>query len=96
VAYNPSSYALLGSTTYVSGEISDLISNDGVYMVFKSYESATSSAVYNPSAYTLLGSTTYVSGGINNLTQNDGVYLVFESYKTLVMTPHNGTINGAQ
>ncbi|UCD40189.1 MAG: hypothetical protein JSV87_01175, partial [Candidatus Bathyarchaeota archaeon] len=35
--YNPSGYTLLGSTSQVSGSISNLTSNDGTHMVFSSY-----------------------------------------------------------
>jgi len=37
VAYNPNGYTLLGSTSWVSGTVSNLASNDGVHMVFSSY-----------------------------------------------------------
>jgi hypothetical protein len=37
-AYNPSGYNLGGSTALVSGATSDLTSNDGMYMQFRSYE----------------------------------------------------------
>jgi len=40
-AYNSSGYALGGSTSWVSGSVSDLASDNGVYMVFRSYVSAT-------------------------------------------------------
>jgi hypothetical protein len=40
-SYNPSGYALSGSTSLVSGSITNLTSNDGAYMVFRSYASAT-------------------------------------------------------
>jgi len=36
---NPSSFTLGGSTGWVSGEFSDLVSDDGAYMVFRSYAS---------------------------------------------------------
>ena len=36
-AYNPLGYSLLGSTTLVSGTTGDLVSNNGVYMTFRSY-----------------------------------------------------------
>jgi len=39
--YNPSGYALLGSTSRVLGSVSDLTSNDGVNMDFRSYFSGT-------------------------------------------------------
>ena len=40
-SYNPSGYALGGSTTKISGSLSDMILNDGVYMSFRSYYSGT-------------------------------------------------------
>jgi len=36
-AYNPSNYSLFGSTAFVSGALSDLQSDNGVYMTFRSY-----------------------------------------------------------
>jgi hypothetical protein len=39
--YNPSAYNLGGSTTLLSGTISNLISDDGTYMSFRSYPSGT-------------------------------------------------------
>ena len=55
-SYNPSGYALGGSTSNVSGSISDLTSDDGVYMTFRSAGNDTSDFVdqtcdlYPPSA----------------------------------------------
>jgi hypothetical protein len=40
--FNPSSCIPVGSTSYVSGSITDLSSNDGVYMNFRSYVSSSS------------------------------------------------------
>src|SRR3972149_6878890 len=40
--YNPSNYALGGLTSSVSGNISDLTSNDNAYMTFRSYVSGSS------------------------------------------------------
>lgn len=40
VAYNPSSFNLLGTTSLVSGSTSNLASNDGSYMTFNSYPSS--------------------------------------------------------
>jgi len=37
ISYNPSGYALGGSTTWISGGLSDLTSNNGAYMTFRSY-----------------------------------------------------------
>ncbi|UCE28693.1 MAG: hypothetical protein JSV85_05295 [Candidatus Bathyarchaeota archaeon] len=39
--YNASSYTLLGFTSWVSGSVPDLASDDGVYMTFRSYNSGT-------------------------------------------------------
>jgi hypothetical protein len=38
-SYNPSGYALGGSTSLMSGSVSDLTSDDDVYMTFRSYNS---------------------------------------------------------
>jgi len=45
-AFNPSGYALLGSTSWVVGSVSNLTSNDGVNIVFSSYFSDTSTEDY--------------------------------------------------
>jgi hypothetical protein len=37
----PSRYTLVGSTSWVSGDLSDLASNDNIYMTFRSYYSET-------------------------------------------------------
>ena len=42
VPYNPTAYNLLGGTSSVSGALTDLSSNNGVYMTFRSYASQTS------------------------------------------------------
>ena len=42
--YNPSTYTLYGSTSWVSGSVSNLVSDDDVYMVFRSYVSATNTS----------------------------------------------------
>ena len=58
--YNPSGYNLNGSTTLVSGTTSDLVSNNGVYMTFRSYASATSAqALYTHQETTTIGGTGY-------------------------------------
>jgi hypothetical protein len=51
-AHNPSGYNLLGSTTFVSGTVSDLTSNNDVYMTFGSYVSQSSSGTFG---YTTAG-----------------------------------------
>ena len=40
-SYNPSGYTLGGSTSWLSGDVSNLTSDDGVYMAFRSYYSGT-------------------------------------------------------
>jgi len=57
-SYNPSGFALGGSTSNVSGSVSDLTSDDSVYMTFRSYYSGTDTSdfvdqtcdLYAPSA----------------------------------------------
>jgi hypothetical protein len=68
-AYNPSSYNLLGSTTLISGTTGDLISNNGVYMTFRSYENTTCKLQYYNSS----------DGGSssNSVTYADKVILTF-------------------
>jgi hypothetical protein len=60
IAYNPSGYNLNGSTTLVSGTTNDLASNNGVYMTFRSYVSATSAqTLYNHQETTTIGGSSY-------------------------------------
>jgi hypothetical protein len=40
-SHNPSDYVLKGSTSWMSGSVSNLTSDDGVYMTFRSYYSGT-------------------------------------------------------
>jgi len=59
-AYNPSSYNLIGSTTLISGTTADLPSNNGGYMIFRSYASATSGqTLYTHQDTTAIGGTNY-------------------------------------
>jgi len=59
-AYNPLGYSLLGSTTLVSGTTEDLVSNNDVYMTFRSYASATSAqTLYTHRETTTIGGSTY-------------------------------------
>jgi hypothetical protein len=41
-SYNPCGYSLKGSTTLLSGDVSNLVSDNNVYMTFRSYYSGTS------------------------------------------------------
>jgi len=43
IAYNPSGYILDDSTKYLSGNVADLTTDDGAYMIFRSYSSGFSS-----------------------------------------------------
>jgi len=59
-ACNPSGYSVLGGTTLVSGTTGDLASNNGVYMTFRSYASATSGQpLYAHQESTTIGGTNY-------------------------------------
>jgi hypothetical protein len=55
--YYPTGYSQLGSTTLVSGSLSNLTAADGVSMKFRSYDSS----VYNTIAYDSASSTTLTS-----------------------------------
>jgi len=60
IAYNPSGCTLLGTTTLVSGTTGDLVSNNDVYMTFRSYASATSAqTLYTHEETTTIGGSTY-------------------------------------
>ncbi len=55
--YNPSGYNMGGSTSWMSGSVSDLASDNGVCMVFKSYASAnTGQPLYAHQETTTIGS----------------------------------------
>ena len=61
-AYNPSSYSPLGNTALVSGTTTDLVSNNSVYMTFRSYASNTSAQpLYTHQETTTIGGSTYYS-----------------------------------
>jgi hypothetical protein len=54
--FNPSTYVLGGSTTHVSGAVSDLTTNNSVSMAFRSYPSATSATtLYTHQEQTIVG-----------------------------------------
>lgn len=59
-SYYPSGYQSPGSTTYISGSPTDLQSNNGVYMTFRSYSSATSGqTLYAHQETTTIGGSSY-------------------------------------
>jgi len=69
--YYPSGCGLLGNTTLVSGITGDLVSNNGIYMTFRSYASATSAqALYAHQETTTIGGQNYY---FNKLTSADAV-----------------------
>jgi hypothetical protein len=83
--YNPSGYNLNGSTTLVSGTTNDLVSNDSVYMTFRSYASQTSSTTF--------GYTT--AGGSYTIVSADQMYgSVFTSPAYSDMTVQSITFRG--
>jgi hypothetical protein len=58
--YNPSGYTVRGSTNWISGSVSDLTSDNGGYMFFRSYASATAGqTLYAHQETTTLGGSTY-------------------------------------
>ncbi|MCX8153600.1 MAG: hypothetical protein N3E52_04110 [Candidatus Bathyarchaeota archaeon] len=58
--FNPSGYILSGSTRHVSGDVSDIATNNSAYMVFRSYPSAfTAQAVYSHSETITIAGLTY-------------------------------------
>jgi hypothetical protein len=66
-AYNPSSWNPPNSTQLVSGSLSNLTTDDGVYMIFRSYQSQTSGqALYAHQETTTIGSTTYYLSKLNS------------------------------
>jgi len=82
MAYNPSGYSLLGSTTFVSGTTGDLISDNGVYMTFRSYENITCKLQYYDSSEgeSSSNSATYSDKVILTITPSlTGYYLVIAS-----------------
>jgi len=59
-AYNPSNATLKGNTTNVSGTTADLALNNGYYMTFRSYDSATSAqTLYAHQETTTIGGSSY-------------------------------------
>jgi len=58
--YYPSSFNLLGSTQHVSGSLTGLQANDGVYMTFRSQASTISaSSLYSHQTTTSIGGSSY-------------------------------------
>jgi len=77
-SYNPSGYALGGSTSWVSGSVSNLASDDGVYMVFRSYVSATTT-------------NNFVTNG-NVTTTTDWTYMDISDPSAVVSGGYSGTV----
>jgi hypothetical protein len=57
--YYPSSYNLLGQTSYVSGAVGDLVSDNGAYMTFRSYPTPTPQPLYAHGETTTISGTPY-------------------------------------
>jgi len=65
--YNPSGYTLGESTKYVSGTARDLVTDNGAYMVFRSYSSVFSAqTVYAHRESTIIAGTSYYQVKLNN------------------------------
>jgi len=70
ITYYPSGYNLLGATALVSGTPTDLQSDNGVYMTFRSYQTATSGqSLYAHSETTTIAGAPYY---LQKLTSADG------------------------
>lgn len=79
IPYHPEDYRLLGSTSYISGSVSDLEEDDESYMIFQSYETSYETP-YHPDRAKPLGWSSRLSGQPQDLSRDDGVYMVFNSY----------------
>ncbi len=67
LALNPSGYSLAGGTRYVSGNIADLASSDGSYVVFRSYSSAfTGKTLFAHRETTTIAGTSYYQVSLNS------------------------------
>jgi hypothetical protein len=77
--YYPEGFSLLGSTSHISGSISDLTADDGNRMLFESY-GTDMPFYYHPEDITTLNSTRIISGDASNLLVDDGEYVKFDSY----------------
>jgi flagellar protein FlaH len=66
-SYHPTGYNLLDTTAYVSGELTDLHSDNGVYMAFGSYVSQTSAqTLYAVQKATTIAGTNYYRSGLES------------------------------
>ena len=66
-SYHPTGYNLLDATAYVSGELTDLHSDNGVYMAFRSYASQTSAqTLYAHQETTTIAGTSYYLSGLES------------------------------
>jgi hypothetical protein len=91
LAYHPSGYNLRGSTTNVTGATSCLVSNDGVYMVFRSYPSAysgTSAFGYSTVGGSYASIENYIRGSIFSVP-NDGLAQNISAYIDLTAASQN-------
>jgi len=66
LSYSPSGYTLGDPTKCISGSAQDLVTDNGAYMVFRSYSSAFSSqTVYNHRESTIIAGTSYYEAKLN-------------------------------
>jgi hypothetical protein len=78
VPYNPLQWSLLGSTANVSGSVSDLVSNDSSYVVFRSYPSAGGS------------NTTLLNDGFEGAKWDDNWDDIAHTWRRSTSTVHSG------
>jgi hypothetical protein len=79
VPYNPLQWSLLGSTANVSGSVSDLVSNDSSYVVFRSYPSASGS------------NTTLLNDGFEGAKWDDNWDDIAHTWRRSTSTVHSGS-----
>ena len=87
--YNPSGYAFLGSTSWVSGSGSNLTSNDGVNMIFRSYLSGTDIEDYVDNNTSDVGSGTDKGTHGNFSAQQHGPDSIYDT-----LTEENTSVGG--
>ena len=73
ISYNPSGYSLGGSTRYISGTTADLTTDNGVYMTFRSYVSASSTTAKTDAFIAYRDSTTTLNTSKERTWTGDSV-----------------------
>lgn len=85
-SYNPSEYVLHGSTSWLSGDISNLTLNDEVYMTFRSYQSGTHTSYF-------VNSTSNVDSSADKGTHSNFTALQFGPDLTYDTLTEEDTVN---